>query len=174
MRTGNDDGRSCRCQGWRRTGPALAMFSAMLLATAAPTLDAAQAAGLDAGPIKARHGGASRAGATQLPRSEGDQAVVDGWPLYRTERGQSAFNDAMATLQATDGAAPAPAIFKDCASLECNVALPALSADGWIPAGRIWVSATDYVLIAHSPRPRAGMSSRRRAFRSMRYFVFHE
>ena len=68
----------------------------------------------------------SRAGATQLPRSEGDQALVDGWPLYRTERGQQAFNDTMATLSATDGAAPTPTAFQGCAQLECNLALPSV------------------------------------------------
>lgn len=165
-----------RPTGALRAGAALPMVALTILVGAAgwPTSAAAQAVAPDASPIKTMHAGASRAGATQLPRSEGDQAVVDGWPLYRTERGQTAFNDAMATLKVTDGAAPAPGAFGGCPALECTLGLPALGADGWLPAGRLWISASDYVLIAHSPRPRAGMSSRRRPFRSMRYFVFHE
>ena len=105
--------------------------------------------------IKDRHLDTPRKGATaELPRSEGDQAVVEGWPLYRTERGQEAFNHAMATLRATDSASPAPRAFGGCVGLECNLSLPAIGADGSIPAGRIWISPTDYVLIVHSPRLR--------------------
>ena len=81
----------------------------------------------------------------------------------------------MATLKATDGAAPAAGrvqwMRKD---WQCNLSLPALGADGWIPPGRIWVSPTEYVLIVHSPRLRDGQSYRRRASRDMRYFVLHE
>lgn len=109
-----------------------------------------------------------------MPRSESDQRVVDGWPLYRTERGQQAFNDAMAALKATDGAAPSAAAFRDCPELSCSLALPAIGADGWVPAGRIWTSPNSYVLIAHSPRGRAGQTYRRRSLMSMRVFVFHE
>jgi len=58
--------------------------------------------------------------------------------------------------------------------LECNLSLPALTADGWIPPGRIWVSPTEYVLIAHSPRLRDAQNYRRRSDRDMRYFVYHE
>src|SRR5262245_53978482 len=116
----------------------------------------------------------SRAGAAQQPRSEGDQVLVDGWPLYRTERGQQAFNDAMATLRATESAAPALGAFQGCAHLECNLALPSVSSGGWIPAGRIWVSPTEYVLIVHSPRLHEGQPYRRRDSRQMRYFVLHE
>jgi hypothetical protein len=151
---------------------------AVVLTLAGPmapaTESAAQAVGQDAMPVKSRHIDVSREGATQLPRSEGDQAIVGEWPLYRTERGQEAFNDAMATLKTTDGAAPAPASFKGCVGLECNLSLPLLGVDGWIPPGRIWVSSTQYVLIVHSPRIRDGQSYRRRAYRDMRYFVLHE
>ena len=153
-----------------RAGAAL-----LMLATAtAPSESVAQAVGQDALSIKNRNVDVSRAGATALPRSEGDQALVDEWPLYRTDRGQAAFNDAMATLKATDGAAPVPEAFKGCAGLDCNLSLPSLAADGWIPPGRIWVSPTEYVLIAHSPRLRDGQAYRRRVYRDMRYFVFHE
>ena len=90
------------------------------------------------------------------PRSEDDQALVEGWPLYRTERGQEAFNDAMATLRATDGAAPPPDKFRGCPGLDCNLSLPSLGPDGWIPPGRLWVSGMEYVLFVHSPRLRDG------------------
>jgi hypothetical protein len=165
-------------------GRALLSAAAIALALAAPLATAtaqtdgpAQAGGAgppDALPIKNRHIDISREGSTERPRSEGDQAIVNGWPLYRTERGQEAFNDAMATLRATDGAAPAPKAFKGCAGLECNLSLPTVGEDGWIPAGRIWVSPTEYVLFVRSPRLREGQSYRRRSYRDMRYFVFHE
>jgi hypothetical protein len=168
----------------RRLGVALDAFGALvragavtltLAASIAPSESVAQTVGQEAVPVKDRHIDASRAGATQQPRSEGDQAIVDGWPLYRTERGQAAFNDAMATLRATDGAAPAAVAFKGCGeSLECNLSLPALGADGWIPPGRIWVSPTEYVLFVHSPRLRDGQAYRRRPSSNMRYFVYHE
>ena len=93
----------------------------LALAAAGTSESFAQAAGQDATPIKSKHVDVSREGATQLPRSEGDQALVDGWPLYRTERGQQAFNDTIATLKATEGTAPAQGAFKGCASLECNL-----------------------------------------------------
>lgn len=157
-----------------RTGVLLSALAGALAVAAAPTESAAQAGGQDTLPIKNRNIDVSREGATEAPRSEGDQALADGWPLYRTERGQQAFNDTLATLKATEGAAPAPAAFRGCAGLECNLSLPAVGADGWIPPGRIWVSATEYVLIVHSPRLRDGQTYRRRTDRSMRYFVFHE
>lgn len=125
-------------------------------------------------PIQARHLGTSRAGAASTPRSEGDQAVVEGWPLYRTERGQAAFNDAMATLQATDGKAPAAATFRGCSNLACGLALPEIDATGWLASGRLWLSPSEYVLFVQSPRNRPGQSYRRRPPRSMRVFVFHE
>src|SRR5262245_32213203 len=156
----------------RRTGAvALALFA--LLMAAAPA-GRAQSAGQGGERLKDRNIDVSRAGAAQLPRTEGDQMLVDGWPLYRTERGQQAFNDSMATLRATDGAAPPPGAFRGCAHLECNVALPTLTPDGWIPPGRIWVSPTEYVLIGHSPPLHEGQPYRRRAGRELRYFVFHE
>lgn len=137
-----------------------------------PTGGGAQTTGI--APIKSRNIGVSREGATKVPRSEGDQAIVDGWPLYRSERGQSAFNDAMATLKATDTASPSPEVFKGCNGLTCNLTLPALGSDGWLPAGRVWVSPSEYVLVAHSPRNRNAQSYRRRGPRDMKYFVLHE
>lgn len=135
-------------------------------------------AGLAAGPetsaIRDRHVGVSRSKAAHLPRAEGDQAVVEGWPLYRTERGQSAFNEAMATLKASDGAAPSAARFKSCPDLECDVRPPDVDKDGWLPAGRLWVSPSSYILFVKSPRPSKGREARRRPRASMRYFIFHE
>ncbi len=124
--------------------------------------------------IKDRHIDVSREAAAEAPRSEGDQPLVDGWPLYRTERGQAAFNDTMATLAATEGVAPNARSFGGCAGLNCKLSLPALREDGWLPAGRIWVSPTEYVLFVHSPRPDGGHGYRRRSARDMRYFVLHE
>jgi hypothetical protein len=143
--------------------------AALLTTTIAPTIVAAQDL-----PFKERNIGVSRSGAAEQPRSEGDQALIGGWVLYRTERGQTAFNDTMATLKATDSKAPTAASFNGCTELQCNVSLPALSADGWIPPGRIWLSPTEYVLIVHSPRLQPDQSYRRRAARDMRYFVLHE
>jgi hypothetical protein len=144
----------------------------VLLAVLTGASSPAPAEGLSAELIKQRHMGAARGAATPYPRGEGDQAMVSGWPLYRTERGQAAFNDAMATLQATVGPQPTPADFKGCVALQCAVSLPAITAEGWLPAGRLWVSPTEYVLIAHSPRD--SRSFRRRMPGSMTYFVFHE
>ena len=157
-----------------RAGAVVLTLARSLAATTAPTGSAAQAVGRDAVPVKNRNVDVSREGATEQPRSEADQALADGWPLYRTERAQEAFNDAIATLKATDGAAPALKAFKGCAGLECNLSLPSVGADGWIPPGRIWVSPAEYVLIVHSPRLPGGEPYRRRAYRDMRYFVFHE
>jgi hypothetical protein len=158
-----------------RVGTVALTLGAPLAVLVAPTEGVAQAIGQDALPlIKSRNLDVSREGATQLPRSEGDQAIVDGWPLYRTEKGQAAFNDVMATLKVTDRAAPLQAAFKGCQDLQCNLSLPALDAEGWLPPGRLWVSPTEYVLFVHSARLRDGQSYRRRAFRDMRYFVFHE
>jgi hypothetical protein len=124
--------------------------------------------------VKERNVGVSRNGATPLPRSEGDQALVDGWPLYRTERSQVAFNDVMATLKATDSAAPKADAFKGCAALECDLKLPPLQPDGWLQPGRIWMSPNEYLLIAHSPRQRDPRFYRRRMHVDMKYFVLHE
>ena len=154
---------------------AVAMLALQSTASAAsPGAHSADAGAQTSAPLKTRNVGLARSRAAQLPRSEHDQAIVDGWPLYRTERGQEAFNDAMATLRATDATPPAAAAFRGCTDLECNLTLPAVGADGWIPAGRLWVSPTEYVLIVHSPRGRSGQSYRRRNARDMKYFVFHE
>lgn len=147
-----------------------AAASAMLIAATPP----ASCADDPAKPMRSRHLGASRVDAAQAPRAESDQARVDGWPLYRTERGQQAFNDAMATLQATDGVAPTAAAFRGCVALACPLSLPQIGSTGWLPAGRIWVSPTEYVLVAHSPRLGPGQSYRRRSVMNMTYFVFHE
>ena len=125
-------------------------------------------------PLKERNIGVSREEANRQPRNEADQAIVDGWPLYRTERGQAAFNDTMATLKASEGASPRPDAFKGCVRLHCNLVLPAIGHDGWIPAGRIWVSPSEYVLVVHSPRLAGRRSIRRHGTRGMSYFVFHE
>jgi hypothetical protein len=145
-----------------------------LAAATVPGPALAQATAQDVPAIKGRHVDITREGAAESPRSEGDQALVDGWPLYRTERGQEAFNDAMATLRATDGASPAAPAFKGCAGLMCHLSLPTIDDEGWIPAGRVWVSPAEYVLFVRSPRLADGESYRRRPYRSMRYFVFHE
>lgn len=137
-------------------------------------LGTARAAGLDALPIKSRHLETPRNQAAQSPRSEGDQAVIAGWPLYRTERGQMAFNDAMATLVASEGAAPSASAFKGCVALECPLSLPPLEPSGWLTPGRIWISPSEYVLLVRSPRLRDGQTYRRRPPRQMRVFVFHE
>lgn len=135
----------------------------------------ARAASPEASPVKSRNIGVSRAEANKKPRSEGDQAIVDGWPLYRSERGQTAFNDTMATLQATDGPSPSPSVFKACPALACHLVLPRLGGDGWLQPGRLWVSPSEYVLVSHSPRPNEGRSSsRRHSARGLKYFVFHE
>ena len=149
---------------------AVATMPAIGLAQSKPD----QSADAGAAAVKDRHLGAQRSRAAPTPRSEGDQAIVDGWPLYRTEKGQAAFNDAMATLAATEGTAPTAQAFKGCTGLECNLTLPAIGTDGWIPPGRVWVSPSDYVLFVHAPRLRGGQSYRRRPFRSMRVFVYHE
>lgn len=146
----------------------------VLAAATLPSPGAAQSDGQSHGAIVERHIGVSRARAAHLPRSESDQALVEGWPLYRSERGQAAFNSVMATLKATDVKAPAASAFTGCAQLMCNASLPSIGADGWIPPGRLWLSPASYVLFAHSPKRTGGRPERRRPRRSMRYFVFHE
>jgi hypothetical protein len=147
-----------------------------LLAALAVVGDAGRADAVAPGavPIKSRNIAVSREGANKAPRSEGDQALLEGWPLYRSERGQTAFNDAMATLSATEGPAPAPAAFRACARLDCPLSLPAMGAGGWLPSGRLWVSPRDYVLIVHSPRPGGRLGQRRRGSAGMRVLVLHE
>ena len=124
-------------------------------------------------PIVERHAEAARGEAAGQPRSEGDQAVVDGWPLYRTPRGQAAFNAAMATLAATRHAAPPDkATFEACPELACDLELPTADDDGWLPTGRAWVAPNAFVIIARSPRDDG--RSHRHGRRGMRYFVLHE
>lgn len=125
-------------------------------------------------PITQRHTGITREIAAERPRQEDDQVIVDGWPMYRTERGQEAFNHAMATLKVTDRPSPPLIAFQGCTNLRCRLALPKLTSLGWIPAGRLWVSPDEYVLIVHSPRRSKYDPGKRRSRRSMRYFVFHE
>ncbi len=139
-----------------------------LSTSGAGTSRGAGTAGVEA--IKTRHAETSRNRATAFPRSELDQAVIDGWPLYRTPRGQMAFNDTMAALKATDVASPNLQAFGGCSNLDCPLTLPKIGQDGWLPAGRVWVSPSQYVLIAHSERP----NTRRRMPQAMRVFVFHE
>ena len=150
----------------RGTAAALAVIVLMApgSGSAAPTHDV---------PILKRHVDRERSGATQRPRSEQDQAVVAGWPLYRTARGQEAFNQTMATLQATAGPAPTADRFKGCARLRCKWHLPDIGRDGWLPSGRLWLNANEYMLLVRSPRD--GQSNyKRRSRRHMRVFVFHE
>jgi len=115
-----------------------------------------------------------REAATQAPGGEADQAIVDGWRLYRTQRGQEAFNHAMATLRSTEGPPPALGVFKGCKNLRCRLSLPKLTSQGWIPAGRLWLSPKQYVLIVHSPRDGGKGRFKQRSSRAMRYFIFHE
>jgi hypothetical protein len=112
--------------------------------------------------------------ANRFPLREGDQAVVDGWPLYRSERAQVAFNAAMATLKATEAPPPAAQAFKGCANLDCPLTLPVIGADGWIPPGRLWVSPSEYVLIVRSANTHRSFHRRMSNSSQMRYFVFHE
>jgi hypothetical protein len=154
----------------RRVAVAVAASAFVALAVTDAKVSRAKAQSASAEAIKGRHADTARSRATSLPRSEHDQAVIDGWPLYRTARGQAAFNDTMATLKATDVASPSAQAFAGCSNLECALTLPKIGLDGWLPAGRIWVSPTQYVLIAHSERP----NTRRRMPQAMRVFVFHE
>ena len=127
-------------------------------------------------PITQRHADVTRERAADAPRKEEDQKLVDGWPMYRTDRGQEAFNAAMATLKVTEGEAPSSSTFKGCATLHCHLILPEIDKRGWIPPGRLWVSPNEYVLIVRSPRgPRGKRKSYRlRSKRNMKLFVFHE
>lgn len=150
------------------------MLACVTAVGGAATTASARAVASDTTPITERHTGLTREIAAGHPRREDDQVVVDGWPMYRTERGQQAFNHAMATLRATERPAPAAAEFQGCADLRCPLSLPRLTSRGWIPAGRLWVSEREYILIVHSPRRSKYDPGRRRSRRSMRYFVFHE
>jgi hypothetical protein len=154
---------------------ATALLCSAALALGAGGSARAWAADSAATLLKERHMSiGARTQATRAPRSETDQALVDGWPLYRTPRGQASFNDAMATLKATETAPPAPAAFRGCPKLQCALALPRITGEGWIPPGRIWVSPTEYVLFVKSPRNRDGRPYSRRSIMGMKYFVFHE
>ena len=125
-------------------------------------------------PIMERNIDVSRKRSTKRPRNVNDQAIVNGWPLYRTNRGQEAFNHAMATLQVTDSPAPGKAAFKGCSNLGCHLLLPKIDRNGWLPSGRIWISPNQYVLITHSPRRSRKKKIRRNSLKRMKYFVFHE
>ena len=153
------------------------MLAVWLIIPTALTTGAASAATIgnqDHLPIMERNVGVSRKGSTKRPRGVEDQAIVNGWPLYRTNRGQEAFNHAMATLRATDRPAPGAGAFKGCSNLECNILLPTIKRDGWLPSGRIWISPNQYVLITHSPRRSRKKKTRRNSSKRMKYFVFHE
>ncbi|MEO1720577.1 MAG: hypothetical protein AAFR23_10185, partial [Pseudomonadota bacterium] len=126
------------------------------------------------GPIVSRHIATDREFANKSPTSERDQAVVNGWPVYRNARGQEVYNRARAVLAATAGTPPERQHFATCPRLRCRLLLPKLSRGGWLPEGRIWVSADSYVLFVKSPRPTRGTRFRRRSKSRMRYFVFHE
>ncbi len=125
-------------------------------------------------PILQRHIAHARDAAAEDPHSEYDQAIVDGWPLYRTERGQEAFNQAMATLRATAGPSPRESYFRGCADLLCQLRLPNITASGWLPSGRLWLSPEEYILFVQSPRRQGRSGYRRRPKNRMRVFVFHE
>ena len=146
----------------------------VIIATALMVAAPGSMASTVATPILERHLNAEREAAADRPRSEQDQAVVDGWPLYRTPRGQEAFNQAMATLQVTAGPPPAQSRFVGCATLACRLDLPRFDPDGWLPAGRLWVSPDEFIVIVRSPRLPRPRSSRRRSRRSRRVFVFHD
>jgi len=130
-----------------------------------------EAAALVSVPITQRHADVTRELATERPHKEEDQKIVDGWPMYRTDRGQEAFNRAMATMAATDQANPPKSAFRGCRNLACRLKLPKLTRRGWIPEGRLWVSPREYVLFVQSPRSK---KFRRRSKRTMKYFIFHE
>lgn len=125
----------------------------------------------ESGSIQSRNIAASRSAATGAPRSEDDQAVVALWPLYRTPRGQEAFNDAMATLKATATTRPSRDALTRCPDLGCAIELPKIAPNGWIPAGRLWLAPDSYVLIVQSPRED---DFSRHGRGSMSVFVFHE
>ncbi len=132
------------------------------------------AAPLNIVPILQRHIALGRHAAAEAPHSEREQAIVDGWPLYRTERGQEVFNQAMATLRVTAGPSPRDSYFRGCEELLCQLQLPNVSVNGWLPSGRLWLSPSEYVLFVRSPRSQSHSGYRRRPKNQMRVFVFHE
>jgi hypothetical protein len=163
----NNLGGLMRLPSPRRAAP-LAAFALLLIGHVSAFAQESSAT------ILSRHSTTkARFGATLKPHSEAEQAIVDGWPLYRTRRGQEAFNATMATLAATAGSAPAAKAFK-CPDLACPLDLPKINAEGWLPEGRLWLSPKEYVLIVNTPRLPSEKSYRRRSFKSMRYFVYHE
>jgi len=174
---GSDTARQRKALPWRTGWAILALLLAGTLLPVPKAIaetSAATARELARQPIRERHLDTSREEATSAPRREADQAIVDGWPLYRSRRGQQAFNEAMATLAATSSAAPPASRFAGCPDLACRLDLPRFDADGWLPPGRIWLSPTEYVLLVRSPRLAEGRSYRRHSPRRMRIFVFHE
>ncbi len=151
----------------------LISIGALAIAANRPA-QAAQISEPHSSPIKFRNIDVARTSAAAQPRNEGDQALHNDWPLYRSERGQIAFNDAMATLNATNNYAPPTGAFSGCERLDCPLTLPSFDDAGWLPSGRLWVSPSEYILFVRSPRNVDGKSYRRRDGRNMRYFVFHE
>ncbi|MEL6227948.1 MAG: hypothetical protein AAFR01_13165, partial [Pseudomonadota bacterium] len=154
----------------------LTVFAVVFVSVAASTAfsDPAPAAGIENAPIVKRHMGASRHQSNRFPKRESDQAVISGWPLYRNDRGQQAFNQAMATLRATEGPSPRANAFRTCPKLDCPVVVPKISQRGWMPSGRLWLSPTEYIVFAVSPRPFRGGGYRRRPKSQMQLFVYHE
>jgi hypothetical protein len=151
------------------------LAAACLSLATAPVVAQTRADATSAAPaIIERHHGVARHRANKFPLREGDQAMVDGWPLYRSERAQAAFNATMATLKATDGPPPPQKTFKGCINLACPLTLPSIGTDGWLPPGRLWVSPTEYVLLVRSPNVHRGFHRRMSNSSQMRYLVFHE
>jgi hypothetical protein len=163
----------CNNKPLRRVAVQLAVTALIAISNLAATTNAIGAS-LNDVPILQRHVALGRDAAAENPHSESDQAIVDGWPLYRTERGQEAFNQAMATLQATAGASPRESYFRGCADLLCQLRLPNITASGWLPSGRLWLSPREYILFVRSPRRQGQSGYRRRPKNQMRVFVFHE
>jgi len=137
------------------------------------TTDRIAAFGWDDTPILQRNVDVLRYGAADSPTSEGEQELYLDWPIYRTARGQAAFNAAMAMLRATDGKPPPRAAFSGCRRLRCPLGLPTIPSSGWIPGGRLWMSPKAFILFVHARR-RPAAQVKRRSRKSMRYFVFHE
>ena len=164
---------SCSGKPWRPVAAQFAVTAFVAISNLSAATSAIGATLSDV-PILQRHIGLGRDAAAEAPHSEHDQAIVGGWPLYRTERGQEAFNQAMATLRATAGPSPRESYFRGCADLLCQLRLPNISASRWLPAGRLWLSPSEYILFVRSPRRQSRSGYRRRPKNQMRVFVFHE
>ncbi len=150
-------------------------YAALFLTISAGlTVAQVHAAGLSNVPITQRHANITREQAKGSPKKEAEQKIVNGWPMYRTNRGQEAFNAAMATMKATQGTVPSAKVFNGCEDLHCHLLLPKIDKAGWIAPGRVWVSPKEYVLIVRSPRAKRRKSYRRRSRNNMKLFVFHE